>query len=337
MDHINNQGIYFHGTPSVPTSCPHSTATFGLCLASEGGTFEEKTAPMEEPTHPSLDYQRIEQAIRYIEANYKSQPSLRQIADHVGLSEYHFQRLFTRWAGTSPQRFMRYLTKEYARQQLATSPSLLDVTYEAGLSSPSRLHDLFVTYEAMTPAEFRSLGQDVSICYGIHPTPFGRCLIAITERGITDLHFLDETSTPDALLAQLKAEWPHASHSYNEATTLPYIEQLFSNQTSGPTPFSLLIRGTNFQIKVWEALLRIPAGRLVSYDDIARTIHQPTASRAVGTAIGSNRIAYLIPCHRVLQKSGGLGGYRWGTSRKQALMGWEAAQQVPVGQSALFE
>ena len=291
---------------------------------------------MEEPTSPSLDYQRIEKAIRYLEANYKSKPSLRQVADHVGLSEYHFQRLFTRWAGTSPQRFLRYLTKEYAKEQLAQSPSLLDATFEAGLSSTSRLHDLFVTYEAMTPAEFRALGAGVSIRYGIHSTPFGECLIAVTERGITDLRFLDESDNADKVLAELQQEWPQATWMHDENATSPYLHQLFEAETSSSTPLPLLLRGTNFQIKVWEALLRIPTGRLVSYDDIARAIGQPTASRAVGTAIGSNRIAYLIPCHRVLQKSGGLGGYRWGTARKQALMGWEAAQKAPIGQGEIF-
>ena len=291
---------------------------------------------MEEQSSAAQDYRRIEKAIRYIEDQYKNQPTLRQIADHVGLSEFHFQRLFTRWAGTSPQRFMRYLTKEYAKQQLATSSNLLDATYEAGLSSPSRLHDLFVTYEAMTPAEFRALGAGVTLRYGIHETPFGTCLIAITERGITDLRFLDETLSIEVLLARLKSEWPQASYIHDEAGTLPYIEQLFSANSSKNNPLPLVLRGTNFQIKVWEALLRIPLGRLVSYDDVARSIGQPTASRAVGTAIGSNRIAYLIPCHRVLQKSGGLGGYRWGTPRKQAMLAREAGSLPLVGQGELF-
>lgn len=292
---------------------------------------------MEEPTSPSLDYQRIEKAIRYLEANYKSKPSLRKIADHVGLSEYHFQRLFTRWAGLSPQRFLRFLTKEYARQQLVTAPSLLDATFAAGLSSTSRLNDLFVTYEAMTPAEFRALGAGVTIRYGVHATPFGDCLIAVTERGITDLRFLDDTLPAEALIEQLKAEWPEAECTYDEAGTLSYIRQIFSAENASTTPLPLLLRGTNFQIKVWEALLRIPAGQLLSYDTIAHSIDQPTASRAVGTAIGSNRIAYLIPCHRVLQKSGGLGGYRWGTARKQALIGWEAAQKPSTGPNQLFD
>lgn len=290
---------------------------------------------MEEQASASLDYQRIEKAIRYIENQYKNQPSLQQIADHVGLSEFHFQRLFTRWAGTSPQRFVRYLTKEYAKQQLATSANLLDATYEAGLSSPSRLHDLFVTYEAMTPAEFRALGEGVTIRYGIHETPFGPCLIAITERGITDLRFLDDENTAENMLGTLHAEWPEALCTLDPVATLPYIQQLFYTE-SAPTALPILLRGTNFQIKVWEALLRIPTGRLVSYDTVARSIGQPTSSRAVGTAIGSNRIAYLIPCHRVLQKSGDLGGYRWGIARKQAMLAREAGSLPVVGQGEIF-
>ena len=290
---------------------------------------------MEEPVKDSLDYKRIEQAIRYIEEQYKTQPTLRQVADHVGLSEFHFQRLFTRWAGTSPQRFMRYLTKEYAKQQLAASPNLLDVTYEAGLSSPSRLHDLFVTYEAMTPAEFRALGAGVTIRYGIHDTPFGPCLIAVTERGITDLRFLGSGDTPESVLGTLRTEWPEAICTPDMSGTLPYIKKLFYTQDA-PSPLPVLMRGTNFQIKVWEALLRIPSGRIISYDDVARAIGQPTASRAVGTAIGSNRIAYLIPCHRVLQKSGGLGGYRWGTPRKQAMLAREAGHLPAMGQGEIF-
>lgn len=298
--------------------------------------FEKNLPTMEEPTSAAPDYQRIEKAIRFIEENYKNQPSLRQIADHVGLSEYHFQRLFTRWAGTSPQRFVRFLTKEYAKEQLATSTNLLATTHEVGLSSPSRLHDLFVTYEAMTPAEFRAMGEGVAIRYGVHETPFGECLIAVTERGITDLRFLGEADDVGAIVAQMRSEWPRAEATHDATVTQPYIQSLFSPQKDSPKPLPVLLRGTNFQIKVWEALLRIPTGRLVSYDDVARSIGQPTASRAVGTAIGSNRLAYLIPCHRVLQKSGGLGGYRWGTARKQAMLGYEAGQLPLVGQGELF-
>ncbi|TDB69202.1 bifunctional transcriptional activator/DNA repair enzyme AdaA [Arundinibacter roseus] len=291
---------------------------------------------MEEPQSYLADYQRIEKAIRFIESNIKNQPGLRQIAEHVGLSEFHFQRLFTRWAGTSPHRFLRFLTKEYAKQQLAQSANLLDATLELGLSSPSRLHDLFVTYEAMTPAEFRALGEGVTMRYGLHNTPLGTCLMVVTERGLTDLRFLDEAESGETALQNLQTEWPQARWLADPGAGLPYLQPLFDVSSSAQTPLPLLLRGTNFQIKVWEALLRIPAGKLVSYDDIARTIGQPTASRAVGTAIGSNRIALLIPCHRVLQKTGGLGGYRWGTARKLALIGREAGQLAEISDPELF-
>ncbi|GAB3180023.1 bifunctional transcriptional activator/DNA repair enzyme AdaA [Telluribacter humicola] len=290
---------------------------------------------MEELNSQLLDYQRIEKAIRYIGENYKRQPSLREIADHVALSEYHFTRLFSRWAGTSPQRFMRYLTKEFAKEQLVREVNLFDATYASGLSSPSRLHDLFVTYEAMTPAEFRAKGEGLTIRYAFHETPFGACLLAMTERGITDLRFVEDENRA-TILEQLRTDWHNATWQEAPDDTLPLIQQIFnSTDATSDRPITMLLRGTNFQIKVWEALLRIPFGKMVSYDNVAQYIEQPTAQRAVGTAIGSNRIAYLIPCHRVLQKVGGLGGYRWGTARKQAMLGWEAVWTQPVVQSEL--
>ncbi|WP_428660290.1 methylated-DNA--[protein]-cysteine S-methyltransferase [Runella sp.] len=269
-----------------------------------------------------LDYQRIEKAIQFIEQNFKQQPTLGQVADHIALSEFHFNRLFSRWAGTSPQRFMRFLTKEFAKECLSNSDNLLDATFETGLSSTSRLHDLFVTYEAMTPAEYKSKGAGLTIHYGIHETPFGACLIAVTSRGITDLRFLSEDAA-DAVSNEVRQDWANADWIENQAVTQPYIDQIFYQTSSNAVPLTMLLRGTNFQIKVWEALLRIPFGQLVSYDDIAQRIGQPKAQRAVGTAIGSNRIGYLIPCHRVLQKVGGIGGYRWGLTRKKAILGWE--------------
>ncbi|RDB03205.1 methylated-DNA--[protein]-cysteine S-methyltransferase [Runella aurantiaca] len=269
-----------------------------------------------------LDYQRVEKAIAFIEQNFKQQPSLSEIADHVALSEFHFNRLFSRWAGTSPQRFMRFLTKEFAKECLSNADNLLHATYETGLSSTSRLHDLFVTYEAMTPAEYKSKGAGLTIHYGIHETPFGACLIAVTARGITDLQFLSEDAA-EAVSDKIRQDWANADWIENTALTQPYIDQIFYQSSSNDVPLTMLLRGTNFQIKVWEALLRIPFGQLVSYDEIAQHIGQPKASRAVGTAIGSNRIGFLIPCHRVLQKVGGIGGYRWGITRKKAILGWE--------------
>ncbi|RFS15804.1 methylated-DNA--[protein]-cysteine S-methyltransferase [Emticicia sp. C21] len=272
-----------------------------------------------------IDYNRIEKAIHFIEENFQNQPSLKEVADHVALSEFHFNRLFSKWAGTSPQRFMRFLTKEFAKEKLAQSDNLLDATFESGLSSTSRLHDLFVNYEAMTPAEFKSKGEGLTIHYGIHETPFGECLIAVTGRGITDLRFL-ENEDKDEVIQELKADFAKAEIIFDNDFTRPFIDQIFYETENTDSPVTLLLRGTNFQIKVWEALLKIPFGQMVSYDTIAQTIGQPTAQRAVGTAIGSNRLGYIIPCHRVLQKIGGIGGYRWGTTRKKAILGWEMAR-----------
>ncbi len=272
-----------------------------------------------------IDYRRIEKAIQFIEENFQSQPNLKEIADHVALSEFHFNRLFSKWAGTSPQRFMRFLTKEFAKEKLAESSNLLEATFESGLSSSSRLHDLFVTYEAMTPAEFKSKGAGLTIHYGIHETPFGECLIAITERGITDFRFL-ENEDKALIINELNMDFTNAKLIFDNNFTKPFIENIFYTSQNSTEPVTLLMRGTNFQIKVWEALLRIPFGQMVSYETIANAIGKPTAQRAVGTAIGSNRLGYIIPCHRVLQKVGGIGGYRWGITRKKAILGWEMAK-----------
>lgn len=274
----------------------------------------------------AIDYGRIEKAITFIEQNFIRQPSLKEIADAVHLSEFHFERMFSRWAGTTPQRFLRYLTKEYARQLLEQAKDVTDVSYQVGLSGTGRLHDLFVTYEAMSPGEYKQRGSGLQIFYGFHPTPFGECLIALTSRGVCSLTF--QAADEGALaLAGLKASWPEAIFSENQTLTKNVVEQIFAPaSTDSSKPIHLLLKGTNFQIKVWEALLKIPAGSAASYETIAWTIGNPKAVRAVGTACGSNQIGYLIPCHRVLQKAGNMGGYRWGTFRKKALLAWEAAQ-----------
>lgn len=273
----------------------------------------------------SIDYQRIEQAIGFIERNFQDQPSLKEIADYVGLSEYHFQRLFTRWAGISPKRFLQFLALDYAKQLLAESKSVLDATYEAGLSSPGRLHDLFVTYEAVTPGEFKKKGQGVTVAYGFHPTPFGEALIGVTARGICGLSFIEDRLVA---LRQLQKEWPQAEWVEAAERTQPLIEQIFATTPPPQKPeLTLYVRGTNFQIKVWQALLNIPPGAAVSYETIARMIDQPSAVRAVGQATKNNPIGFLIPCHRVIRKAGSMGGYRWGTTRKKVILGWEAARQ----------
>jgi len=270
------------------------------------------------------DYQRIEQAIHFIEENYQRQPELGEIAESVGLSEYHFQRVFTRWAGISPKRFLQFLTKESAKELLKHS-SVLDATYSVGLSSPGRLHDLFINTEAVSPGEYKARGAGLTIRYGFHFTPFGEALIGLTERGICHLSFVQNGQ--EAELASLKANWKNATLVEDYSATEPLVGPVFS-LGHNPTPISLYLTGTNFQLKVWEALLNVQPGKVTTYEHIAAQIGHPTALRAVGTAIGRNPIAYLIPCHRVIRKAGDFGHYQWGPARKKALLGWEAAMTL---------
>jgi AraC family transcriptional regulator of adaptative response/methylated-DNA-[protein]-cysteine methyltransferase len=271
------------------------------------------------------DYGRVESAIRFIEKEALRQPSLGEIASAAGLSEFHFQRLFSRWVGISPKRFLQFLTKEYARQLLQESRDVLSVTYDAGLSSPGRLHELFVTCEAVTPGEVKSRGEGLSIEYGFHPSPFGRCLLAVTDRGICGLSFVQE-APEGSLVRNLRARWPGARLSQGADSTAEVARRIFTfDAPTEPGPLHLFIRGTNFQIQVWEALIRIPFGKAVTYEDIARHIGMPKAPRAVGNAVGSNPIPFLIPCHRVIRKMGEFGNYGEGPQRKKAILGWEAA------------
>ena len=272
----------------------------------------------------SEDYLRIEQAILYLENHYRDQPGLEEVAASIGLSEYHFQRLFTRWAGVSPKRFLQFLTKEGAKDWLDRSENLLDTTHHVGLSSLGRLHDLFVTTEAVTPGEYKSRGAGVIIRYGIHPTPFGKCLIATTERGICQLSFV-QTSEGDTI-DSLVAEWQQAKMIEDYRSTVSLIEPIFDlRYNHRGKPLNVHLRGTNFQLKVWEALLQIPAGGVTTYAGIASRIGNPSALRAVGTAVGHNPIAVLIPCHRVIRKVGEFGNYRYGALRKKALLAREFA------------
>jgi AraC family transcriptional regulator of adaptative response/methylated-DNA-[protein]-cysteine methyltransferase len=285
---------------------------------------------MESTTELSQHYQLIEQAIQYIEANVNRQPELEEIASAIGLSEYHFQRLFTRWAGISPKRFMQFLTKEHAKELLASSENLLDTTHQVGLSSLGRLHDLFVNTEAVTPGEYKTRGAGLTIHYGLHFTPFGKCLIATTERGICHLGFV-QTSEGRAI-DNLVADWKQAKMIEDYKATAPLAARIFSAQPPAGDRetdsafkkenqrLSLHLRGTNFQIKVWEALLNIPTGTVTTYEQIAAQIGNPHALRAVGTAVGHNPIAVLIPCHRVIRKAGEFGNYRYGAARKKAIL-----------------
>jgi len=271
------------------------------------------------------DYRRIEQAIAYLEEHALEQPSLDDVAEHIGLSSYHFQRLFKSWAGVSPKRFLQYLTIENAKKLLRESVSVLDTALDVGLSGPSRLHDLFVSVEAMTPGEFKSQGKDLRISYGFHATPFGECLLAVTPRGICSLAFVDP-ETRSVALNELQETWRESTLIEDQNAGKEAIKIIFS-QTRGQiqAPLKVLLRGTNFQVKVWEALLRIPEGVVVSYSSLAGAVGHPGGHRAVGAAAGNNPVGYLIPCHRVLRANGEIGGYHWGTARKRAILAREAA------------
>ena len=272
------------------------------------------------------DYQRIAQAIHFLKRAAPEQPSLEEAAAQVGLSPYHFQRLFRRFAGVSPKRFLQHLTTEHAKQLLQQSTSILDTSFSVGLSGPGRLHDLLVTVEAVTPGEYKSGGTNLQIEYAFHPTPFGECFIAVTERGICRLEFID--SVKETMTVQrLRKAWPKALLKEETVKTEKIIQQIFSSSHNpAKKPLLLLLEGTNFQLKVWQALLKIPQGCVASYGYLAEKLGQPNASRAVGTAIGNNPISYLIPCHRVLRGDGGIGGYRWGIDRKMAILGKELCE-----------
>lgn len=278
-------------------------------------------------------YEQIARAIDYLTANFRQQLPLGQLAQTANLSEFHFQRLFTEWAGVSPKRFSQYLTLEHAKAQLRTGALLTDAAYDVGLSGTGRLHDLFVTIEGVTPGQFKQAGAGLALTYGVFNSPFGPYVLGVINGKIAVLHFLavDSAEEPD-VPGQIAAKaWPEAQLCHDPLAIEPIANQIFSvigvvsAQPRNP-PLRVLMRGSAFQLKVWEALLKIPEGRLVSYDQIAMAIGQPAASRAVGMAIGSNPVGYLIPCHRVIKKTGLFGGYRWGTGRKQAMLGWEAAR-----------
>jgi AraC family transcriptional regulator, regulatory protein of adaptative response / methylated-DNA-[protein]-cysteine methyltransferase len=272
------------------------------------------------------DYERVERAIRFIDAHYHEQPSLQDVAEHVGLSPSHFQRLFQRWAGVSPKRFLQLVTAEHARRLLRASGSTLDVAWTLGLSSPSRLHDLLVSLDAVTPGEFGAGGEGLEIRYGVHDSPFGLCFIAVTERGVCALHFLGDA--PAEPLSALRKDWPEAALREDPAGAGEVLQGVFPREPGTGQPLPVLVRGTNFQVQVWDALLRVPPGAATTYGHLARSLGMPRAARAVGTAVGRNPIAYLIPCHRVLRASGAFGEYRWGAERKRAMLAWEATRHA---------
>jgi AraC family transcriptional regulator of adaptative response/methylated-DNA-[protein]-cysteine methyltransferase len=275
-------------------------------------------------THASLagDYERVRRAIEFLRANAARQPDLGAVAAHLALSPAHFQRLFRRWAGVSPKRFLQYLNASQAKQLLRKSVSVLDTAFSVGLSGPGRLHDLILSSEAVTPGQYARRGAGLTIRYGLHDSPFGRCLLASTERGLCALRFVDGGAEDEAL-AELRQEWPRARCVADESATASAARSIFAGR---PARLLLFLEGTNLQLKVWEALLRLPEGTALSYRDLAERIGSPRATRAVASAVGANPIAYLIPCHRVLRAAGELGGYRWGLERKALMLAREQAR-----------
>jgi len=263
------------------------------------------------------DYDRIERALAFLKDRFREQPDLATVAAEIGLSEAHFQRLFRRWAGVSPKRFLQYVTAEHVRERLRESHSVLDAAFDAGLSGPGRLHDLTLSMHAMTPGEVGRGGADLVIRHGTHETPFGEMFVALTERGVTAMSYSQNA------LQEQQERWPNAQFAEDAPAARAVVDAVFERR---PLDRVLHVPGTNFQIRVWEALLRVPPGALTTYGDLAKSIGSPGAARAVGSAVAQNPVAYLIPCHRVIRASGIVGDYRWGTDRKRAMLGWEAVR-----------
>ena len=271
------------------------------------------------------DYQRIADAIGYINANIQQQPSLDEIAAAINLSPFHFQRLFSRWAGVTPKKYLQIVTVDRAKELLAASKPLLELSDSIGLSSSSRLYDHFVQLETVTPGEYKAQGAGINIQYDVAESPFGDIFIAVTPRGICALSFVSDGNIEPSLIS-LQKHWPKATMEHRSTATVKTVEAIFTGDRTIKGPLSLHVAGTNFKVAVWRALLQIDPGCINSYGQVAAAVGRPKASRAVGTAIGSNPVAFFIPCHRVLQQSGKIGGYLWGETRKHAIHAWESAR-----------
>lgn len=271
------------------------------------------------------DYETVRRVIELITLDYREQPSLEAIAAELGQSPTQLQKVFTRWAGLSPKAFLQAVTLDHAKRLLRKEGlPLLETSYEIGLSGPGRLHDLFVTHEAMSPGEWKARGGGLTIRYGFHPSPFGVALVMATDRGLAGLAFAD-FGDEKACLEDMRCRWPNAAYVEDLEATAPYALRIFDrSQWSAEQPLKVVLIGTDFQVRVWQSLLKIPFGKAVTYSDVANDIGQPTASRAVGAAVGRNPISFVVPCHRALGKSGALTGYHWGLTRKRAILGWEA-------------
>jgi AraC family transcriptional regulator of adaptative response/methylated-DNA-[protein]-cysteine methyltransferase len=277
-----------------------------------------------DPDGPVADYDRVRKALAFMTGAWREQPSTEAIAAHVGLSPSHLHHVFRRWAGITPKAFLQAITLDHARGLLRESASVLDTAYEVGLSGPGRLHDLFVTHEAMSPGEWKAHGEGLTLAYGFHPSPFGEAIVVATERGLAGLGFVDDGNRA-AALADMQRRWPRARLEHDEGRTAALAQRAFDSASWQPdTPLRVVLIGSDFEVRVWQTLLRIPLGRATTYSDIASHIGKPKAARAVGAAVGRNPVSFVVPCHRVLGRSGALTGYHWGLTRKQAILGWEA-------------
>ena len=276
----------------------------------------------------AADYDVVRRAIGHIRGHWREQPEIEAIAEAAGVTPTELHHLFRRWAGITPKAFLQALTLDSARQLLRDSASVLDATYEVGLSGPGRLHDLFVTHEAMSPGEWKSGGEGLTVWFAFHPSPFGNALVMATERGLAGLAFADP-SAEKATLAEMKARWPKASYVADSARTAPIARRIFDPTLwQAEQPLRVVLIGTDWEVRVWQALLRIPMGRLATYSGIAGKVCSPAAARAVGAAVGKNPLAFVVPCHRVIGKTGELTGYHWGLTRKRAMLGWEAGKMA---------
>ena len=281
------------------------------------------SAPLSEA---AADYEIVRKAIGHIRGHWREQPEIGAIAEAAGVTPTELHHLFRRWAGLTPKAFLQALTLDGARQLLRDSASVLDASYEVGLSGPGRLHDLFVTHEAMSPGEWKSGGEGLTMYFGFHPSPFGKALIVATDRGLAGLAFADP-GKERATLADMRRRWPKANCVEDNARTGPIAQRVFnSRQWRQEQPLRVVLIGTDWEVRVWEALLQIPMGRLTTYSGLAGKVSKPAAARAVGAAVGKNPIAFVVPCHRVIGKAGALTGYHWGITRKRAMLGWEAGQ-----------
>ena len=277
-------------------------------------------------THAAADYDIVRRAIAYLSEHWRAQPDIEAIAAAAGVSASELHHLFRRWAGITPKAFLQAITLDHARRLLRDSASVLDASFEVGLSGPGRLHDLFVTHEAMSPGEWKSGGAGLTISYGFHPSPFGCALVMATERGLAGLAFADP-GEEQAALADMQRRWPQASTIEDRARTAPIARRIFDSRLwRADRPLRVVLIGTDFEVRVWETLLKIPMGRATTYSDIAMKVRAPKAARAVGAAVGKNPVSFVVPCHRVLGKSGDITGYHWGLTRKRAMLGWEAGK-----------